>query len=112
MNEKKQTAESYNGYTNYETWRVMAYIDNETKGEIYNHWLKIAGEIQDVDKLRELLCDSYAVDLNPNHSTGIKLTMFYGDLLDNALDSRVNWREIAAALIEDAAEANRANKPG
>lgn len=112
MNTQKQDGEECGGYTNFETWRVMDYINNGQRGEIYNHWLKIAGELQDAEKLRELLFNSYAVELNPTEAPGVQFTMFYGDLLENALHSRVNWLEIAEALTEDVNEATRANMAG
>jgi hypothetical protein len=87
MNEKE-----YNGYTNYETWLVALWIDNDqglseiitdntrdNRDSLYN----IA------DSIKELIED-YAPE-----TTGL-----YADLMNAAL-SEVNWKEIAENHLEE-----------
>jgi len=86
---------TYNGWTNYETWAVKLWIDNEQYQQ--ELWLERAqacdGDVSDLaDELRD-----YHEEQMPE-CTGV-----YGDLMAAAIGS-VNWREIAENLIEDAAE--------
>lgn len=98
MNTQKQTDESHYGYTNYETWLVMNHINNDKRGEIYNNWYKIAGDLQDAEELKKRLFERYFYELSPSYSD----SSFYGALLERSLFHRVNWQEIAEALTEDA----------
>ena len=96
----------YNGWTNYETWNVALWIDNDQGS--YNHWRAAAQEAWDEAeptktwtreesarfKLSEQLKDDIAVENQP------ELEGCYGDLLSAAL-SEVNWDEIAEHMIED-----------
>ena len=91
--------ETYNGWTNYETWAVKLWIDNEQSSQEY--WLAAAkldtGRGYDLAKQ---LQDEHE-ELIPDAVNG---TVF-ADLLNAALGS-VNWDEIARSLIKDAAEIN------
>ena len=82
----------YNGWTNYETWCVKLWMDNEEGS--YRYWLEKAEE-DDVDAsdLAEIIQCEHEEAL-PN------LEGFAADLLNTAL-SEVNWVEIAESLIED-----------
>ena len=102
----------YNGWTNYETWLVNLWMDNEQGSHEY--WREVAEdeyehaegtaystkEEQARYRLAKFLQGSYDVELalNPNESS------VYHDLLGAALSS-VNWDEIARhwidAVIED-----------
>lgn len=103
----------YNGWTNYETWAVKLWIDNE-KGS-YNYWREATREAWESTRdkspnefmnhkdnarweLAEQLKDQFSDEDNAvfeaAHGT------VYADLLNAAL-SEVNWREIAESLIDD-----------
>jgi len=77
----------YNGWTNYETWIVALWIDND-----HQYWRERAAKYKDrpgilADKLRESLSEH-------------ELEGMHADLLNAALN-RVNWQEIASHLLED-----------
>lgn len=98
---------SYNGWTNYETWNVSLWIDNEEGS--YRHWRSQAEEVYRdaeprsiltrkevashklADMLKEEVCDG-------NPLVGASM---YADLLGAAL-SEVNWDEIAGNWIDEA----------
>lgn len=100
---------TYNGWTNYETWNVKLWIDNDQ--DSYNEWRDCARECLDVAeadetftredraafRLADLLKDRHEEDMPT-------LTGPYCDLLRAAL-SEVNWDEIARSMIGDMVEA-------
>jgi len=98
---------SYNGWTNYETWVVNLWIDNEqgmqeffretaklihAETDAYNTGLTVA----EVARFRfaDWLKHYYTDEQRP------ELPGLYGDLLGAALAS-VNWHEIARHLVEE-----------
>jgi len=96
----------YNGWTNYETWAVKLWIDNEEPS--YSYWREQAENWQRVP-------EHYAHDQSPRppmHSLGAQLkdeffnmapdlgTTVWADLLTAAL-AEVNWDEIAKSMLED-----------
>ena len=89
------TAETYNGYTNYETWLVSLWIDND-QGE-QEFWLEQANELEQYD-LSEAPKEHYE-----ENSPLAEDANMYVDLLNRAL-ARVNWYEIAENLKQDAKE--------
>jgi len=98
----------YNGWTNYETWLVKLWMDNEEGAQ--RLWRSIAGdaiqqitetkyEWESVDDARvsalaDLLKEWH--DGNMPEGSGV-----YADLLSAALNE-VEWREIARSLLDDA----------
>jgi len=98
----------YNGWTNYETWCVKVWMDNDEG--THNYWLERAGEIAESDEdnkritLADELKDSYAEDM-PELSASV-----WSDLLSSAMQS-VDWREIAVSLLEDQCERNDETPP-
>lgn len=88
------TRTDYNGWTNYETWVVNLWIDNEEGS--YTYWREVAAEATDIAELSGALKD-YHEEALP------EVEGFAADLLGAAM-SEVNWDEIAAHLIEEVAE--------
>ena len=101
---------SYNGWSNYETWCVRLWIDNEQSS--IDSWREIAREIYDVSKgldhhhitkddraridlARRL---KYEIEDHPFPGSGL-----YTDLLNAAL-SEVDWHEIATSLLKNIIE--------
>ena len=121
-----ETKSDYNGWTNYETWCVNLWLDND-RGT-HDAWRERAGEILDLDAgalCRELYGDDksailregvhacvLADILKDEHEeeacavTGARHgdASVFSDLLGAALQS-VNWHEIAEHLIDAAREA-------
>ena len=99
----------YQGWTNYETWNVALWIDNDQGTyEMVKEWAKEAWKEAETPKYPWLTQERGAVyilaerikelvgDGNP---LGGDASM-YTDLLNGAL-FEVNWREIATARIEE-----------
>ncbi len=99
---------TYNGYTNYETWNVALHISNEQSSqELWQDRGKRALAFAKADdtftkaenaafRLRERLKDQFEEQAPTLEGT-------YGDLLQGAL-SAVNWYEIAENIITDLPE--------
>lgn len=108
------TKNEYNGWTNYETWCVNLWIDNEESSQRY--WAEQADECLRLgfadevltreqrathtlaDILRDEHCERFA-DVSEER---IANTVF-ADLMNAAL-SEVNWHEIAKHLVDGATE--------
>lgn len=105
--------ETYNGWTNYETWCVNLWLSNEEP--LYREALELVSapidllgsescyvyveedrrpRIAAADRLKRWVCDDLAADLGAS---------FAADLLGSALDN-VDWFEIADAWLEQVAE--------
>ena len=103
-----ETKETYSGWTNYETWNVKLWIDNE-EGD-YDYWNEQARECYDEEE-----ADTYSTkEESAVYELAGRLKSFfeentptvtgcYADLLNGAL-SEVNWHEIAQAIVDDAVE--------
>ena len=102
----------YNGWTNYETWAVKLWMDNEEGS--YRYWIEASQETWAEAKADDILTReqraryNLADRLKEEHEANAPDGMFdryqnggvYRDLLTAAL-SEVNWREIAESLLED-----------
>lgn len=99
----QMTHKEYNGWTNYETWLVKLWIDNDEGSSSY--WMEVAEDhLEDAsdlaDRLKEFHEETiYETCLKPS---GMEAS-FIADLLNSAM-SEVNWLEIANSMIEDAKE--------
>ena len=106
MNEKK-----HNGWTNYETWAVALWINNEQGSQEY--WRDQAKETMHVALTRKLETwelkfatkDIASTDLeerlkSEHEENCPKVEGVYSDLLNASL-SEVNWHEIAKSILED-----------
>jgi len=99
------TNSTYNGWTNYETWNVKLWLDNE-QGD-YLYWQSSAQESYDnadcgkdeaILELSRQLKDQIE-EANPL----VDQSSMFADLLGAALCD-VNWYEIATAMIDDHVE--------
>jgi len=98
--------DNYNGWTNYETWNVALYLDNDEG--IYNFILEglrhLLAERNDdwtgisTQELRELVQSAFRGDSTPD---GVRLS-----------HSEIDWSEISDKLLEMAEGNNLATQPG
>jgi hypothetical protein len=106
---------TYQGWTNYETWCIKLWIDNEQP--TYEYWREEARDAwanagpnkpnQFIDSHKDNAVAMLARqlksefdDANDDPRLEALNGTFYADLLTAAL-SEVNWHEIAASMIED-----------
>jgi hypothetical protein len=91
-------SKGYNGWTNYETWCVNLWMDNEEGS--YDYWREVAEDVwdaEDPDRSQRLLADRIRQQIEE----GQPLTKgLYADLIEAAL-SEVDWDEIASHFIYD-----------
>ena len=93
------TDTTYNGWTNYETWAVKLWIDND-EGE-YFYWRDMAedhngnayGLAKELKRHYEALANEWMGD----HAS------MFADLFNSALSS-VEWHEIAESMLTDVEE--------
>ena len=87
---------NYNGYTNYQTWNVALWFDNN---EDTYHLIRQMADILSLEDRSWELTDwlkDFVEDKNPLS----KDASMYSDLLDHAL-ANVNWNEIADNILEE-----------
>jgi hypothetical protein len=98
----------YNGWSNYETWNVKLWIDNDEGS--YNYWDKAASVAWEEGEYKR----SYASQTHKESALCIlsdrlkdefedaqpEVTGMWADLL-NAAMSEVNWYEIAENMLEE-----------
>lgn len=97
---------TYNGWTNYETWLVNLWINNEEpsyrywREEAQRHW-QLAIDALDDDPVRRAvtdLADQLKEEIGEQAPT--PPPSLYADLMDGAL-SEVDWWEIAQHMIQE-----------
>jgi hypothetical protein len=92
MNEK-----GYNGWTNYETWLIKLWMDNDEGS--YHYWQDSAQEAYDDD--HEDAASNLAETLKQIYNDNApEVSGVYADLLNASL-GEVDWHEIAESLLED-----------
>lgn len=82
------TNNTCNGWSNYETWKVnLELVD-------YDYWREMEYDnVDDLASALESMIEDYAFDGVPENSFAFDCVgVFLGD---------VNWREIAAAILEE-----------
>lgn len=97
----------YNGWTNYETWAVALWIDNE-EGSKAEWQERITALIQHcrgsqymtVEQVIERTLADALEEAHEEHVESLEIKGFAADLLNASL-SEVNWHEIAKGLLAD-----------
>lgn len=97
---------TYNGWTNYETWVVKLWIDNEQGSQEY--WQERAESLaadtdtdDDLETRKDAAASALADELESAHDEAMpEVTGVFADLMGRAL-GMVNWHEIARAIIDD-----------
>jgi hypothetical protein len=107
--EEQMTHKEYNGWTNYETWLVKLWMDNEEgSSSFWNDVAQTAYNNEEADATftrEENAALALADSLKEQHEevieeAGVPQNGFIADLL-NAAMSEVNWHEIATSLLDD-----------
>jgi len=87
----------YNGWSNYETWCVKLWIDNDEY--LCNHWQpEVVRDAKDVYGLADTI-EAFVTD--PENGLIPDLGATLGADLLNAALSKVDWREIAENMLAD-----------
>lgn len=83
----------YNGYTNYQTWNIALWIDND---QGLHEMCKDMERLDDVRALATWLKEYFIDEINPLADQANT----YADLLGHALAS-VDWYEVAEAVTAE-----------
>ena len=96
MSTKYNASETYNGWTNYETWRVnLEILDGMTPEDFgYDKHMLDTADYKNVEKLAGRL-EMHVHDLVEMQSSGFALDLAYSFL------ALVDWEEIAEHMIYD-----------
>ena len=93
---RDQDERKYNGWTNYETWVVRLWLDNEEPS--YRYWTGEARRWKGRDGADSGLAGQLKEELT--EACPVNEPTVYGDLMNAALEE-VNWLEIAESYLED-----------
>ena len=101
----------YNGWTNYETWCVALWLDNEEGAQQYmrERATEIYGDAEATDygaTRKQVAVRVLADDMEETHTEAadaFQLVGVFSDLMSSAL-ANVNWQEIAGQYIDDIAD--------
>jgi len=92
---------AYNGWTNYETWNVALWIDNDQGSySLRCEWAQEAYDDNkdDLDAAKRQLADTIKDFVEENNP--VTDASMYSDLLSAAI-SEVNWYEIAENWLDE-----------
>lgn len=104
------TDKKYNGWTNYETWVVKLWMDNDEGS--YRYWQETAEELwDDNERDSDEFCRAMADRLKDEHEASSQdilvhahaTSSVFSDLIGAAL-SEVNWYEIAESYVSELPE--------
>ena len=93
---------AYNGWTNYETWNVALWMDNDQGTySLQQEWAESAWDDHkpDLEDAKRQLADCLKDFVEENNPLGSEASM-YSDLLGAAL-SEVDWEEIAENWLDE-----------
>lgn len=96
--------EGYNGWTNYETWAVALWLDNEEGS--YHHKAELADTAWEDAEGSSTRKEDAEITLGHALKVWLEESMpdlggtLWSDLLSAAM-SEVNWHEIAVAALEE-----------
>lgn len=104
-----KTDDTYQGWTNYETWAVALWLDNEEPS--YRHWRAVADGMREAGPVPIIFDGRTIGHREPSHVLADRLEQAIGDLTPDLGASmwsdllgraigRVNWAEIASHLLE------------
>jgi len=79
---------AYNGWTNYETWLLVLWLDNDQN--MYDFWVEQGKKAEEPYHLAQEMKDDFYGQLGGCRG----VTGFLADLLNAALQE-VNWQEVA-----------------
>ena len=94
--------ETYNGWTNYETWLYKLWMDQGGT----DYWLEQAKDIykeadSDHDKAAITIKEALQYEMDEACESWMpEQSGVFADMLNGAL-SKVNWYEIASSLLDD-----------
>lgn len=96
------TTDGYNGWSNYETWAVSLWIDNEDWSQHEARELVGAAWCRNSEHPRVEAADALRMWVSEDGNPLIEAASMYSDLLGHAL-GQVDWFEIVDSLQSDAA---------
>jgi hypothetical protein len=97
---------SYNGWSNYQTWNVKLWIDNEQAD--YGYWQERVEQLVEESKENETEVDIYELsqelesyyDMIMEETIRLPMASMFTDIMGEAW-GQVDWYEIAANMLSD-----------
>ena len=90
------TNQKYNGYTNYETWVTILWIDNDQK--LNEELIELCAEAKLAEDPKSYLADSLKELIEEIYSS-TEMVGLFKDLLTSAMEN-INWIEIANRFLD------------